>query len=70
MVPYLSGSMWMILKVAPLAAAVDYDTNIDLFVGDAVEIDATAVIGDVSGSYEPLSEGSSSRYYGNALEFS
>ena len=37
--------------------------------GDAVEIDATAVlIGDVSESYEPLFM-FSSRYYGNALEF-
>jgi len=39
------------------SSSVDYDRNIDLFVGGAVEIDATAVlIGDVSESYESLGE--------------
>ena len=40
-----------------VSSSVDYDPNIDLFVGGSVEIDATAVlIGDVSESYESLGE--------------
>ena len=51
------------------SSVVDYDPNIDLFVGSAVNIDATAVlIGDVSESYQPLTDGSSSRRYGDQLE--
>ena len=51
------------------SSVVDYDPNIDLFVGSAVDIDATAVlIGDVSESYQPLTDGSSSRWYGEQLE--
>jgi hypothetical protein len=39
------------------SSVVDYDPNIDLFVGGAVEIEATAIlIGDVSESYESLGD--------------
>ena len=51
------------------SSVVDYDPNIDLFVGSPTNIEATAVlIGDVSESYQPLTDGSSSRWYGNQLE--
>ena len=46
------------------SGAVSYDPNIDLFVGGAIDIDATAVlIGDVSESYRTLTSGSPTEFY-------
>ena len=46
------------------SGAVSYDPNIDLFVGGAIDIDATAVlIGDVSESYTTLTNGSPTEFY-------